>query len=149
MDERDVKILNTLVKNARTSYVELAKILGITEAAVRKRVKRLEEKRIIQRYTIVVEPALLGFTTVAIVGIDTKPEALLKTHDALKRISGVQYSALSSGDHNIIFEIWCKNSKELRKAMENIKLMPGVKRVCPAVLVKKRETSEENKLEKQ
>jgi len=142
MDRRDLEILDVLVKNARTSYAELARRLGITEAAVRKRVRRLEEEGAVQRYTAVVEPALLGFAAVAIVGVDTEPDALLRVHDALKRIRGVRYSALSSGDHDIIFEIWCRDSRELRKATEEVRRMPGVRRVCPAVFIKRREMAE-------
>ncbi|HDN62475.1 MAG TPA: AsnC family transcriptional regulator, partial [Candidatus Bathyarchaeota archaeon] len=47
MDEIDRKILKLLKENARRSYVEIGKIVGLTEGAVRRRVKKLiDEGRI-------------------------------------------------------------------------------------------------------
>ncbi|MEM3031168.1 MAG: Lrp/AsnC family transcriptional regulator [Candidatus Micrarchaeia archaeon] len=142
MDRRDMIILRALVDNARVSYVELARRLCITEAAVRKRVKRLEVEGVVQRYTAVVEPVLLGFAAVAVVGVDTRPDALLQTHEALKRIKNVRYSALSTGDHMLLFEAWCRDQAELGRLVRRVARMPGVTRVCPAVLMKRREMAE-------
>jgi len=44
MDEKDALIIEMLSKNARMPYLKIAKILNISETAVRKRIKKLEEK---------------------------------------------------------------------------------------------------------
>lgn len=136
MDERDEAILNALIADSRTSYVELAKRLRITEAAVRKRVRNLEELGIIQHFTIRVDPSILGYNSVAIIGIDTDPGFLPEIYEALRRMRNVKYASLSSGDHMLMFEAWCKTQKELSALISHIKKMRGVTKVCPAILLR-------------
>ncbi|MFX0106519.1 MAG: Lrp/AsnC family transcriptional regulator [Candidatus Hodarchaeota archaeon] len=52
MDEIDNSILETLKKNSRVSFNEISHSIGKTEATVRRRVKNLIEKGIIQKFTI-------------------------------------------------------------------------------------------------
>ncbi|MEM3400165.1 MAG: Lrp/AsnC family transcriptional regulator [Candidatus Micrarchaeia archaeon] len=137
MDKKDERIIFELLKNARISFTELAKKLGITETAVRKRVKKLEEEGVILGYTALIEPSRAGFGAVAVVGVDTKPDALLGVFDKIRRQVGVRYAALSSGDHMIVFEIWCRNQNELSRAIGKIERMDGVVRVCPALLLRR------------
>ena len=139
MDERDIEILKALVKNGRASYVELSKKLKITEAAVRKRVKKLETKGIVKGFTAIIDPATLGFHAVAVIGVDTVSDALMSTFEHVKNIRGAKYVALSSGDHMIIFEVWCKDQQELSQVISKVKKIEGVTKVCPAILLKSRE----------
>jgi len=136
MDERDATILNALIADSRTSFVELAKRLRITEAAVRKRVKNLEQSGIIQHFTVRVDPSVLGYNSVAIVGIDADSGFLPEIYGALRRMRNVKYVSLSSGEHMLMFEAWCRNQKELSTLISNIKKMQGVTKVCPAILLK-------------
>lgn len=135
MDERDRTILHALIRDSRTSYVELARRLHITEAAVRKRVRHLEEGGVIQHFTIRVDPAALGYGAVAIIGLDAEPSALAETYESLRTLKNVKYVSLSSGDHMLMFEAWCKNQKELKWLVSSLKKMPGVTKICPAVLL--------------
>lgn len=136
MDQRDEIILNALIADSRTSYVELAKRLRITEAAVRKRVKNLEESGIIQHFTVRVDPSVLGYNSVAIIGVDTDPGFLPEIYEALRRMGNVKYVSLSSGDHMLMFEAWCKTHTELRTLISHIKKVRGVTKICPAILLR-------------
>ena len=49
------KILQILRENARTPFVKIAELLGVSETAVRKRVRKLEEQGIIRKYTVEVD----------------------------------------------------------------------------------------------
>ena len=60
LDEKDVKILKELRKNARITLSELAKKLRISVPAVRKRVLRLEREGIIIRYCVRIRDDLMG-----------------------------------------------------------------------------------------
>ena len=52
MDELDTKILEVLKRASRTKYVEIAKTVRLTEGAVRRRVKKMLEQGIIEKFTI-------------------------------------------------------------------------------------------------
>ena len=52
IDETDVKILNALVKDARTSLKDMAKECGISSNAIFKRIKQLEDEGVIMGYSL-------------------------------------------------------------------------------------------------
>jgi Lrp/AsnC family transcriptional regulator for asnA, asnC and gidA len=58
-------------------YTVIAKKIGVSESTIRNRIKVLEEEGIIQKYSIVVNPAKVGYNTVAIVGLDVEPSKFL------------------------------------------------------------------------
>lgn len=135
LDERDKKILEELMRNARVSYTELAKRLGISDVAVIKRVRRLEQQGVIKRYTIEVNPRSLGYRVVSYTGIDVEPEHLLDVAEVLKKKPYVRRLSITSGDHDLMAVIWARDSDELRRIHEEISRLPGVKRVCPAIVL--------------
>ncbi|AEM38110.1 transcriptional regulator, AsnC family [Pyrolobus fumarii 1A] len=135
LDEKDMVILAALSRNARVSYTELAKQLGISDVAVIKRIRRLEQLGVIKRYTIVVDPKALGYNVVSYTGIDVEPEHLLTVANELRKKEYVKMLAITSGDHDIMALIWARDSEELRRIHEEISRMPGVKRICPAIVL--------------
>ena len=52
LDEKDLKIIEILRENARASYSEIAREVGLSESAVRKRIASLIKKGVIRRFTI-------------------------------------------------------------------------------------------------
>ncbi|CAB49492.1 HTH-type transcriptional regulator LrpA [Pyrococcus abyssi] len=138
VDERDKIILDILSKDARTPFTEIAKILGISETAVRKRVKALEEKGIIEGYTIKINPKKLGYSLVTITGVDTRPEKLFEVAEKLKEFEFVRELYLSSGDHMIMAVIWAKDGEDLADIISNkIGKIDGVTKVCPAIILER------------
>lgn len=136
MDERNKIIIGALLENSRVPFVSLAKKLKITEAAVRKRVRNLHEAGTISKFTIRVDPSVLGFESVAIIGLDTRPDSIVSVQESVRKIKGVRYTSLSSGDHMLLFGVWCRDRKELQAIISKVKAMGGVTKVCPAVLLK-------------
>ena len=136
IDDKDRKIVEILMKNARASFTEIADALGLSESTIRKRVRQLEESGVIRRYTTIIDPAKLGYNTVAIVGLDVEPSQFLEAADAMSRLDEVRWVATSTGDHMIMAEIWTKDGKELgRLISEKIGRIEGVHRICPAIIL--------------
>ena len=135
IDETDSAILDILKDNARTPFLDIAKKLGISESTIRKRVSSLESKGVIKKYSAVIEPAKIGYGSVAIVGIDVQPEKFLNVAKKLTEFDNVKFVATSSGDHMLMAEIWMEKSSELRDFITNtIEKIDGVTRTCPAIL---------------
>jgi len=133
----NLELLKKLRENSRVHYTQLARHFGVTETAIRKRIKKLEESGVIVKYTIDINPKKIGFESVALIGIDTKPEKYIKTIEELKRMKEVFTLCSSSGDHMILAECWFKNSKELSDFIKKIGRMDGVLKVCPAIITEK------------
>ena len=67
MDNLDIKILSRLLNNCRESDRQIGKELGISGGAIRARIKKMQEVKIIERFTIKVEPPILGLGVLYIV----------------------------------------------------------------------------------
>ncbi|AGK61658.1 transcriptional regulator, AsnC family [Archaeoglobus sulfaticallidus PM70-1] len=138
IDEKDKKIIGMLAEDSRVSYTKMAKELGITEAAIRKRVKNLEARGIIRKYTIEVDSTKLGYNVVSLTGVDTEPEKFLDVAKKLKDEEFTRSVYITTGDHMIMAEIWAKDGDELTKIIsEKIGKIPGVKKICPAIILEK------------
>lgn len=135
IDSKDKIIIETLMKNARTPLAEIADMLKISDVAVSKRIKKLEESGIIKGYTAIVDPAKLGYLSTAIVGVDVEPEKLLEAVTILRQKDYVRYLALSTGDHMLILQIWSKNNQDLTNILKEIASISGIKNVRPAIIL--------------
>jgi len=138
LDERDKIIIEMLTKDARTPFTEIAKVLGISETAVRKRVKALEEAGVIKQYTVIIDPSKLGYNLVSLTGVDTMPEKIFEVAAKLKDFEFVRNVYLTSGDHMIMTEVWAKDGEDLSDIISNkIGKIDGVTKVCPAIILEK------------
>ncbi len=138
IDEIDQKILQTLAHDSRTTFSQMSQMLNLSEAGIRKRVLALEEKKIIKKFTIEVDPAKLGIKSISIIGLDVDPSKLLSAAIELSTFAEVRNLSTCSGDHMIMMEVWTEDGKELTKFIKaKVAAMDGVKRICPAIIQEK------------
>ncbi|MHA1973876.1 MAG: Lrp/AsnC family transcriptional regulator [Candidatus Hodarchaeales archaeon] len=135
----DADLLTLLFNNAKTSYVELAKQLKVTETAVRKRVTKLTQKGIIKRYTIEVDREKLGYELAAFIGLDTEPEKFFSVQKKLRNKRSLEVKQLftTSGDHMLMIEGWFRDNQHLTTFIEDLETWSGVTKVCPAIIHQK------------
>ena len=65
LDDRDVSILRVLERNARNSFAEIARDLGVSIDTITKRFKKMHEMGVLKRTTILQNPRALGVDTIA------------------------------------------------------------------------------------
>ena len=135
LDEKDRKIIEILLNNGRATFTEMAKEIGVTEAAVRKRVKRLEDIGIIKKYTTIIDNKALGYSVVGLVGVDAESDKLLKIANEIAINDWAKKVWITTGDHMIMVEIWAKDNTEFMKIIEQIDKIDGVTKVCPAIVL--------------
>lgn len=101
MDQVDKNILLALQDNARISMTELGKMVGLTQPAVTERVRRMEERGMIQDYRMVVAREKIGKHAMAVIWMRAKncesfhafcqsAQEVIECH----RISGGEYNHL-------------------------------------------------------
>jgi DNA-binding Lrp family transcriptional regulator len=73
LDDVNLRIIDILGKDSSTTFVEIAKQIGISDATVHLRVRRLIAAGIITKFTISVDNNLLGYDHLAFMRINTKP----------------------------------------------------------------------------
>ncbi|MEM4357960.1 MAG: Lrp/AsnC family transcriptional regulator [Candidatus Pacearchaeota archaeon] len=132
----NLKILQLLKENARISYTKLAKLFDVSETAIRKRIRSLEAKGIIKKYTVELDIKKAGLVH-ALIGLDTRPEYYLAVTEKLSRLKEITSLYASSGDHMLLAECWFEKSTELLNFIKSLKKIKGVTKVCPAITLEK------------
>lgn len=87
LDEVDRQILAELQADGRMTNVELARRVGLSAPPCLRRVRRLEEERIIRGYHADLDPVALGYqiTFFALVGLESQKEAVLQSFERMVR----------------------------------------------------------------
>ena len=130
IDGIDKIILNNLMEDARMSINQLAKLVGISGAAVHQRLKKLEKAQLIQGSQMKVNPKKLGYTTLAFVGIYldkamNNPSAV----EQLRKINEVIECHYTTGNWSILVKILCKDNEHLMNLLNNqIQKIEGISR---------------------
>ena len=136
MDKATAVMLQALITNARVPKTELARRLRVTEAAIRKRLKKLEEAGIIVGYRTLIDYQKAGLMA-SVTGVDAEPERLWEVIEELKGVEEVTSITLTSGDHMIMVEVVAGSMQELQETHKRIESLPGVTKVCPAIILKR------------
>lgn len=124
VDEADLKILEMLRRNSRVPYSEIARAIGMSEAAVRKRISALARRGVIRRFTIDYE---LEEEVRALVLVKTGPPA--RTPEVAQRIRGVEGVELVyevTGEHDIAVLVRGRGTGFINRCIDSIRSVPGV-----------------------
>ncbi|RKE98514.1 Lrp/AsnC ligand binding domain-containing protein [Ichthyenterobacterium magnum] len=130
IDGIDKKILRALMQDARTPILEIARQVGISGAAIHQRLRKLEKSKLISGSKFVINPKVLGYTTMAFIGVYldkamSNPDAVKQ----LKKIPEVLECHYTTGDWSIFIKILCKDNEHLMYLLNNdIQSITGVSR---------------------
>jgi Lrp/AsnC family transcriptional regulator for asnA, asnC and gidA len=126
LSDVDRELIRLLQLDGRRSYAELARALGVAEKKVRRRLTELRDSGIIY-ITAVADPSVLGYRTVAMLGIRAGRRAPSDVARDLTTIDAVDYVILSTGRYDVFAEVFCRNLNELRDIVEGtVRVVDGV-----------------------
>jgi len=128
------ELVSILMKNGRESFQSIAKRLGVSDTAIRKKIKKLEDDGTIRSFGVDIDPFKLGYDILALIGIDTLPDRYIHVIEEVKGFEGVKKLWRSSGDHMIMLEVWLKDTRSLTAFTKNIESIQGVTKTCPAII---------------
>ncbi len=121
MDELDHKLLELLKQNSRMSNTQIAKKLGITEGAVRNRIKRLIQTGIIKRFTVETGQSA---NIEAIVLMRTQANQTKRVAHEAKTLSQSVFE--TSGEYDVAAQIHAKDVDELNTIVDKLRAIQGV-----------------------
>lgn len=128
VDDLDRKIIRSLNQNARKSFREIAKELGISVTAVIHRIKKLEEADMIKGYIPVVNLEAFGFDITAVIALRISKGRLLETQKKIaedKRVAAV-YDITGEWDSVVIG--YFKDRKDLNDFIKSLLAQENVDR---------------------
>jgi len=126
LDDADKALVELLQNDGRLPYSRLAAAVGLSEAAVRQRVQRLIENKVVQ-IVAVTDPLTLGFRRQAMVGVKIEGD-IIAVADALTLVTEVDYVVCTSGSFDLLFELVCEDDDHLLNLLnDRVRTIPGVR----------------------
>ncbi len=126
LDEVSKKLVEELQRDGRRSYAALAKSVGLSEAAVRQRVRRLLDDGVMQ-IVAVTDPLTVGFSRQALVGIKAVGD-LRAIAAKLSSLPELEYVVVCAGSFDLLVELVCEDDEHLLRLLdESIRAIEGVR----------------------
>jgi Lrp/AsnC family transcriptional regulator for asnA, asnC and gidA len=126
LSDVDRELIALLQLDGRRSYADLSRELGLTPRQVGKRLTQLLESEIIY-ITAVGDPALLGYRSLALLGIRAHGRALAEIAEELAKLDEVDYVNISAGRYDVFAHIACRTLAELHNTVEaRVRPIPGI-----------------------
>ncbi|RKE18728.1 Lrp/AsnC family transcriptional regulator [Streptomyces sp. TLI_171] len=136
LDDTDRLLLEHLSRDGRASYAEIGLLTNLSATAVRRRIDRLRARGVVRGFTVVLDPALLGWRTEAFVEVycraRTSPEELLAS---LRQFPEVVAAWTVTGDPDALVHLRAADTRHLEAVIERIRKEPGVQRSRSSVVL--------------
>jgi Lrp/AsnC family transcriptional regulator for asnA, asnC and gidA len=119
IDDLDLTILSELSEDAAISVPKLSKKIKVNSSVVYSRIKRLIKRKLIERFTIVVNDAELGFGVKALTGINMDSKKRDNVINELFKIDGVREIAEVTGRFDILVTMYARSLDEMHKIVSD------------------------------
>jgi DNA-binding Lrp family transcriptional regulator len=138
LDNIDRQILEVLHENARISYTDLGKKIGLSRVAVQSRISALMEAGVIERFTVVINPVKVGIQVSAFFNVDIEPKYLDEVAEILAKEPAVTSLYHMTGPSTLHMHGIFSNNQEMEKfLLDTLYKMPGIVRVETQMLLKR------------
>src|SRR5215218_217134 len=118
LDEANLRLLAELQQDARLSFAELGRRVGLSSPAVAERLARLEETGVITGYRAEVDPRALGLTLGAVVRIRPAPRELHKVAELAQRTPEVVECHRITGEDCYFMKAWVRDVEHLEEVID-------------------------------
>jgi Lrp/AsnC family leucine-responsive transcriptional regulator len=136
LDDTDRAILRALQANARASYAEIGRAVGLSAASVHERVHRLEERGVILGYHAEVDPELLGRTVLSLVSlVPSDSSNAAATEAALRGIEQIEAAYGVAGEESHVLLVRTASIAELSEVLQRLQDIDGVARTRTSVVL--------------
>jgi Lrp/AsnC family transcriptional regulator for asnA, asnC and gidA len=135
-DELDLQIIALLRTDGRRSNREVARRLGVPEATVRYRVRRLTDSGVL-KIAASVDPEHLGFALTAVIAIEVEPRKFVEASDKIAAMEQVMWLGITTGASDIILTASFRHQDEMFQFVaDELAHIDGVKRVQTSVCMR-------------
>jgi Lrp/AsnC family transcriptional regulator, leucine-responsive regulatory protein len=122
LDPTGVAILEELQRDARVSYSELARRIGLSTPATVERIRKLEDAGIIAGYGVRLNLEALGFGVTALIEVKTDPTRYERVREFARTTLEVRECYFVTGESSFVTRVVVRNIGELQALIERIGL---------------------------
>ena len=124
LDSLDEQILKLIASNARIPFLEVARVCGVSGAAIHQRIQKLTDLGVLKGSEFVLDSEKIGYETCAYMGLYLKdPEQFDVVTEALRHIPEIAECHYTTGQYDMFIKIYAKNNHHLLSIIHD-KLQP-------------------------
>ena len=120
VDTLDLKIIESLKVNSRTSFVEIGKQIGLSPSSVRERVQKLEDTEVIKGYNVQLDNKKLGFGLEVFIMFKLFSGKLKIFCDDLSHFPEIYEVYRITGTHNIFMKVVLIDQLHLQQFIDRL-----------------------------
>jgi DNA-binding Lrp family transcriptional regulator len=135
LDETDSKIIGILTEDSRVSYRKIADTLGIAIGTVHNRIKRLEKDGILKAYTVMADPAKLGYELTAMILVQAEGAHLQEVEAQIAQSDSAICVYDVTGDFDIAVVARFKSRYMLNSFIKEVLKAPHITRTVTGVVL--------------
>ena len=135
LDQRDLEIVAALQDDARATYADVARRVGLSASSVHQRVRRLEEAGVIQSYRAVVDPESLGLFVTALISVmPLDPKQPDDLPDRVREFTEIEDCFSVAGAENYVLKVRTGTTGDLEDLLRRLREKAGVQTRTTVVL---------------
>ena len=121
MDRKDRQILALLERNARLSYGEIGKAVGLAASSVHDRVRKLEKRGIVKSYRAEIDFEAAGLPITAIVSLALRPASPADIPAKVAEFELVESCYSVAGDNSYALVVRAPSTKDLEELLDALR----------------------------
>jgi Lrp/AsnC family transcriptional regulator for asnA, asnC and gidA len=126
LDDANRAIIELLQRDGRRPYAQIASEIGLSEAAVRRRIQQLRATGVVQ-VVAVTDPLQLGFRRQAMIGVTVEGDVRAVAAKIVP-LPEVDYVVMCAGSFDLLVEVVCEDDERLLHILnDSIRSIPGVR----------------------
>jgi Lrp/AsnC family transcriptional regulator for asnA, asnC and gidA len=140
LDEVDWAILRILQENSKQTYTEIGRRLNLAHSTIYERIKKMEERGIIKKYSVIIDPKKAGVKILtAMLTIFTDPkESENVAKELAKHKQVLEVSTSLSEELCVIAEVVAEDQEKLHSFIaQSVAPLPGVLRIRTSIVTRK------------
>lgn len=130
IDNTDRRILDVLVGDAKKPFTEVARQVFVSQGTVHVRMNKMIEAGIVEKTTLKINYAKLGYDVTAFIGIFLEKSSLYdQVLQKLKLIPEITRIHYTTGNYSMFVEIHCRDTNHLKEVLhDKMQQVPGIDR---------------------
>ncbi len=122
LDDRDLDILAALQEDARATYADIGRRVGLSASSVHERVRKLEGAQVIRAYRADVDPEALGLFVTALIAVTpldpTQPDDL---PERVREFREIEDCFSVAGESNYVLKVRTKTTSDLEELIHRLR----------------------------
>ena len=129
IDSLDKEILNRLLQDARTPYLEIARQLRVSGGTIHQRVDKMREAGIIQGSTLLVDHERLGLGVTVLLGVHLHNARMVRSViEELEALDEVVEAYYTSGNYALFVKLYVESIKDYHNFLvERLQAIEGIR----------------------